>query len=66
MIATAVEGHCFTRMPNWLRAITLCGALLAMDPKMLTDVIGLAALALMLTFQRAKRGRERAAQQAPV
>ena len=53
LIAAAVEGYLFGRM-NWvLRIISMAGALLLIDSRLMTDLIGIAILAVILVLQKA-------------
>ena len=52
LIAVAVEGHLYRRVPAWLRLVAAAGALVLMHPGIITDAIGLAALALVWGVQK--------------
>ena len=55
LIAVAVEGHLYHRVPTWLRLVAAAGALVLMHPGLVSDAIGVAALALVWGVQRAHR-----------
>lgn len=52
MIAAAVEGYLFGNL-NWLlRIASMAGALLLIDSKTITDVIGIALLVVVIAYQK--------------
>ena len=52
MIAAAVEGHLFGNL-NWLlRFASMAGALMLIDSKTLTDIGGIAILAIIIAYQK--------------
>ncbi len=51
-LAACVEGYFFGKLRVWQRVILIVAALGLLDPKTLTDVIGLAALALIYVSQK--------------
>ncbi len=51
MIGVAVEGYLFTRVNILLRVVAVVGALALIDSKIVSDVIGLAVLAVLLGTQ---------------
>lgn len=51
-LAACVEGYFFGKLRVWQRVILVVAALGLLDPKTLTDVIGLAALALIYVSQK--------------
>jgi TRAP transporter 4TM/12TM fusion protein len=52
LLASATEGFLFTKIPAVLRAVGFGGALLLIDSAFVTDLIGLAIFALLMTVQR--------------
>jgi TRAP transporter 4TM/12TM fusion protein len=61
LIGTSVEGFLFTRMMWPLRILAFGGALGLIDPALVTDIIGLAVLAIVIFVQRAIFKKEKAA-----
>ena len=52
MIAAAVEGYLFGNL-NWLmRILSMAGALLLIDSKTLTDIVGIVLLAIVIGYQK--------------
>jgi TRAP-type uncharacterized transport system fused permease subunit len=50
MLSTAVEGYWYRELPAWLRLIVGLSAVLLIYPTLYTDVVGLAALALLAWY----------------
>lgn len=48
LLSVMTEGHFRQRVPFWLRAVAGIGALLLIYPGIVTDIMGVAALALLL------------------
>lgn len=53
-VAAGMEGYMFTRMAPWERLVILAGGLMLIDPNMITDVVGVAVIAVMIMGQRTK------------
>ena len=51
-LAGTVESYLFGKLRIWQRVILLLAAFALLDPKLLTDVIGLAALAFIFVTQK--------------
>ena len=54
LIAAFVEGYLFGRLNIVLRCVAMAGALLLIDSRAVTDVIGIAILAVIIVVQKAK------------
>lgn len=52
MIAAAVEGYLFGNLGWLLRIASMAGALLLIDSKTITDVIGIALLVIVIAYQK--------------
>ena len=53
LIAAAVEGYLFGRMSWVLRIISMAGALMLIDSRLITDIVGIAILAAIVVIQKA-------------
>ncbi|MBR0352506.1 MAG: TRAP transporter permease [Oscillospiraceae bacterium] len=51
-VAAAMNGFLFRKMHWIIRVIACAGGLLMMDPKLITDIVGIAILALVVVWQR--------------
>ena len=52
-VAAGMEGYCFAEMKPAVRILSVCGGLLLIHPNLITDIIGLAAVAAAMVFQYA-------------
>lgn len=60
-IAAGMEGFMFTRMKWYERVPAIAGGLLLIEPELLTDLIGVALIAVVVVIQILLRKRQRAA-----
>ena len=61
-VASAMNGYLF-RMMHWLPRVIICAAgLMMMDPKIVTDIVGIVLLAAVVAWQYVGAKRQRAAQ----
>ena len=51
-VAAAMNGYLFRKMHWAVRVIACAGGLLMMDPKLITDIVGIAILALVVVWQK--------------
>lgn len=51
-VAAGMEGHMFVKLPWWQRLITLAGGLCLIVPELITDIIGITAVALIIVIQK--------------
>jgi len=59
LIAAAVEGYLMGRL-NWLlRIVAMAGALLLIDSRLVTDIVGIAILAVILAVQKAVSSKQK-------
>ena len=58
-LSTAVEGYCFHRkLPAWMRIANFAAAILLIDQGLVTDIIGLAVVAISLLYDRKGKGQD--------
>ena len=60
-IAAALEGYVVTRAPWWQRILLAAGGLCLIDPKLMTDLVGIAAIVIVVVLQIVFRKRSAAA-----
>ena len=56
-IAAALEGYIVTRTPWWQRILLAAGGLCLIDPDLMTDVVGIAVIAVVIVLQIVMRKR---------
>ena len=60
-IAAALEGYVVTRAPWWQRILLAAGGLCLIDPRLMTDLVGIAAIVIVVVLQIVFRKRSAAA-----
>ena len=50
-IAAALEGYVVTRAPWWQRILLAAGGLCLIDPRLMTDLVGIAAIVIVVVLQ---------------
>ena len=62
-IAAALEGYVVTRAPWWQRILLAAGGLCLIDPRLMTDLVGIAAIVIVVVLQivMRKHGKSAAA-----
>ena len=60
-IAAALEGYVVTRAPWWQRILLAAGGLCLIDPKLMTDLVGIAAIVIVIVLQIVFRKRSASA-----
>ena len=50
-IAAALEGYIVTRAPWWQRILLAAGGLCLIDPRLMTDLVGIAAIVIVVVLQ---------------
>ena len=58
-IAAALEGYVVTRAPWWQRILLAAGGLCLIDPKLMTDLVGIAAIVIVIVLQIVFRKRSK-------
>ena len=56
-IAAALEGYVVTRAPWWQRILLAAGGLCLIDPRLMTDLVGIAAIVIVVVLQIVFRKR---------
>ncbi len=60
-IAAALEGYVVTRAPWWQRILLAAGGLCLIDPRLMTDLVGIAAIVIVVVLQIVFRKRSASA-----
>ena len=60
-IAAALEGYIVAHAPWWQRILLAAGGLCLIDPKLTTDLVGVAAIAVVIVLQIVLRRPSRSA-----
>ena len=58
-IAAALEGYIVTRAPWWQRILLAAGGLCLIDPSLMTDIVGVAAIVIVVVLQIVMRKRSK-------
>ena len=58
-IAAALEGYIVTRAPWWQRILLAAGGLCLIDPSLMTDIVGVAAIVIVVALQIVMRKRSK-------
>ena len=58
-IAAALEGYIVTRAPWWQRILLAAGGLCLIDPELMTDLVGVAAIVVVIVLQIVMRKRSK-------
>ncbi len=56
-VAAGMEGHMFVKLPIWQRLLTLAGGLMLIVPETLTDIVGIAIVAVIVIIQKISEKR---------
>ena len=58
-IAAALEGYVVARTPWWQRILLAAGGLCLIDPSLMTDIVGVAAIVIVVVLQIVMRKRSK-------
>ena len=58
-IAAALEGYVVARAPWWQRILLAAGGLCLIDPSLMTDIVGVAAIVIVVVLQIVMRKRSK-------
>lgn len=58
-VAAGMEGHMFVKLPWWQRILTLAGGLMLIVPETITDIVGVALVALVIVIQKLSERKEK-------
>ncbi|MBR2411035.1 MAG: TRAP transporter fused permease subunit [Clostridia bacterium] len=58
-VSAGMEGHMFLKLPWWQRILTLAGGLMLIVPETITDLVGVALVALVIVIQKLSERKEK-------
>lgn len=58
-VSAGMEGHMFIKLPWWQRILTLAGGLMLIVPETITDIVGVALVALVIVIQKLSEKKEK-------
>jgi len=58
-VSAGMEGHMFLKLPWWQRILTLAGGLMLIVPETITDIVGVALVALVIVIQKLSERKEK-------